>query len=135
MTRECRFCAIGTDATDEHVVLDRDSVIAVLDANPAVPGHILVIPRRHVVGLETMPAELAVALFEAVRRIARSCVTTLDADGVSIFLTTGPLAGTIDHAHVHVLPRFEGDDLSISIPRSSLGDDAKELAATVRHGL
>jgi histidine triad (HIT) family protein len=60
---------------------------------------------------------------------------TLDPDGFSVFHTTGGLVGTVEHAHLHLLPRFADDDVRLALGRGELDDsDAERVVERVRSG-
>jgi len=82
--------------------------VAVLDAFPVARGHSLVMPRAHRARVEEMgPAECA-AVFELARQVAAR-VSAVHGDSL-IAVHNGPRAGQeIPHAHVHIVPRAEGD--------------------------
>ena len=62
---DCLFCAVVAGSEPSHVVLDEPDVVAFLDHRPVFKGHVLVIPRVHVVTLPELPGRPARA---AVRR-------------------------------------------------------------------
>ena len=74
MAGDCLFCAIVAGAEASHVVLDEPDVIAFLDHRPVFKGHVLVIPRVHVVTLPDLPDELLAPLFGAVSRCCTAVV-------------------------------------------------------------
>jgi len=82
--------------------------VAILDAFPVARGHSLVMPRAHRARVEEMePAECA-AVFELARQVAAR-VSAVHGDSL-IAVHNGPHAGQeIPHAHVHIVPRDEGD--------------------------
>ena len=131
MGEECTFCRIVAGEKDEHVVYDGHDVVAFLDRNPAVEGHTLIVPRPHRTHLLTDDDPIAV--FGAIRTVASALDRVLDPDGFSTFYTTGPLVGDVEHGHVHLLPRYEGDDVDLMLSRERLDDeDAERLAERVR---
>lgn len=132
MTRSCRFCEIVAGDGEADVVLDTDEVVSFLDANPAVEGHTLVLPKVHHAELESADPATVAGVWASVTAVSRALVETFEADGVSVFYTSGPLAGTVDHAHVHVMPRTADDDLSLALQRYDLGDEGPRLAAAIR---
>ncbi|ARS88887.1 HIT family protein [Natrarchaeobaculum aegyptiacum] len=133
MADECNFCEIAGGERPAHVLYEDEQTIAFLDHQPAVRGHSLIVPKTHEVGVLTAAGETGLAVFETVQTVARALESTLEADGFSVFHTTGPLVGTIDHAHVHLVPRFTDDEVSLSLPRRGLDDDrAATLAEEVR---
>ena len=136
MTDDCRFCQIVAGEQPAHVLFEDERTLAFLDRNPAVTGHTIVIPREHEEGVLTIDDSTSAAVFETVRRVASALDATLEPDGFSIFHTTGPLVGTIEHAHVHLVPRFADDEVSLSLPRNTLeSEEADALTARVREQL
>ncbi|WP_436345390.1 HIT family protein [Natronorubrum sp. FCH18a] len=136
MNDECEFCRIVAGDRSAHVLYEDDRTVAFLDANPAVRGHSLVVPRVHEQELLAVDDAMAPAVFESVRIVANALETVLDPDGFSVFHTSGPLVGTVDHAHVHLLPRIVDDDVSLSLSRDRLeADDASALATRVRESV
>lgn len=133
MNDDCNFCRIAAGERPAYVLYEDDRTIAFLDHQPAVRGHSLIVPRDHEVGVLTIDERTSAAVFDAVRAVARGLESALEPDGFSVFHTTGPLVGTIEHAHVHLVPRFTDDDVTLSLPRKRLDpDDAATLAARVR---
>jgi len=136
MDSDCNFCRIAAGDRPAHVLYEDDQSVAFLDHQPAVTGHTLIVPKAHEVGILTADGDLGVAVFNAVQVVARALESTLEPDGFSVFHTTGPLVGTIDHAHVHLVPRFTDDEVSLSLPRRGLDDaEAATLAERVRENL
>jgi len=95
-------------------VLRNDDVTAFIASHwwPANPGHVLVIPNRHVENLYELPTELGEPLMTAMRRVAVALKEAYGSDGVSTRQHNEP-AGNQDvwHLHQHVFPRWEGDRL------------------------
>jgi len=107
---DCLFCAIVAGTEDAQFVLDEPDVVAFLDIRPVFKGHVLVIPRAHVVTLPEVPAPLLTALFVAVQRCARAIVDGLGAQG-SWIAQNNVVSQAVPHVHVHVVPRTKGDGL------------------------
>lgn len=129
---DCEFCAIVTDEAPAHVLHETERTIAFLDRNPAVEGHALVIPKDH--RAELLAGDDAAAVFETVQIVSDGLDDLLQPDGFSLFYTTETLVGSVRHAHVHVLPRWEDDAISLALERERLDDDAAaKLAAGVRN--
>lgn len=133
---DCAFCRIARGELDAHVLYGDERTVAFLDADPAARGHTLVAPRDHHEHLLTEDATLSADVFRAVRVVALALYRTLDPDGVSLFYTSADLVGRVNHAHVHLLPRYADDDIRLSLARTPLDeDDAARLAARVRENL
>ncbi|SIS12073.1 HIT family protein [Natronorubrum thiooxidans] len=136
MSYDCEFCRIVAGDQPVHVLYEDEQTCAFLDRNPAVTGHTLVVPRSHEEDVLTIDDPTASAVFETVRTVAQALETALEPDGFSVFHTSGPLVGAVDHAHVHLVPRSEADDVALSLSREQLTDDeATQLANRIRSTL
>jgi diadenosine tetraphosphate (Ap4A) HIT family hydrolase len=70
----------------------------------------LVVPRRHVALIEELSEDEWRSVFALVQRVTREASTHQGVDGVNVGFNSGAAAGqTVDHAHVHVIPRRRGD--------------------------
>ena len=86
------------------------SAVAFADAYPVSDGHILVVPRCHLSRIEDLEADEWTELFGLVRDVCRKLSERDGVDGVNVGVNSGVAAGqTVDHAHVHVIPRRLGD--------------------------
>jgi histidine triad (HIT) family protein len=101
----CLFCKIVNKEIPAQVVHENDHVVAFRDLHPAAPTHVLVIPKKHIVGLHDAKPEDAAMLGElmlAARDVAEKL--GLDAKGYRTVINNGPDAGqSVFHLHVHVL--------------------------------
>ncbi|EMA41934.1 HIT family protein [Halobiforma nitratireducens] len=133
---DCEFCTIAAGDRPAHVLYETEGSIAFLDENPAVTGHTLVVPRGHETDLLSSMDSPGADVFRAVRIVAVALEDVLEPDGFSVFHTSGTLVGTVDHAHVHLLPRFEDDGISLALARERLREaDAERLATAVRESV
>jgi diadenosine tetraphosphate (Ap4A) HIT family hydrolase len=103
---ECPFCP----PLDVAVWLESGSAFAIFDRYPASPGHVLILPRRHVADIfDLTEAELRDVL-RLVRDARERLAAEVPADGFNVGVNVGEAAGqTIAHAHVHLIPRYRGD--------------------------
>ncbi len=91
------------------------TVVAFMTLHPVTPGHLLVVPRKHAVGLEDLDAATGARVWSvpldmarALRRSATHC------EGINVFLCDGEAAFQIVlHFHLHVIPRYAGDGWTI----------------------
>jgi len=115
MTKQCLFCKIASGEVPSKVIYDSKDVMAFLDIRPANPGHVLIIPKEHFETLADLPENMNSALLQLVKIIAGAQVEALGAQGVNVLQNNGELAGqVIPHVHVHVIPRFKGDKVTIN---------------------
>ena len=136
MDEECVFCGIVAGAVAADVVLDDDVAVAFLDRSPVFKGHVLVVPRVHVVTLADLATDSIGPFFERVQRIARAVPSALDAHGTFV-ANNNIVSQSVAHLHVHVVPRRKRDGLrGFFWPRErySVGE-AAQYAAAIRTSL
>jgi histidine triad (HIT) family protein len=123
--KPCTFCAIIRGEIPAHRVLDEPHAVAFLDSHPLFLGHVLVVPRDHVVTLTDLPEEQVGPLFTTIQRLDRAVEAALEADG-SMVLNNNVISQSVPHLHVHVIPRNKGDGLRFWLgPRTKYADDAE----------
>jgi histidine triad (HIT) family protein len=106
----CVFCAIVAGKTSADLVLEENDFVAFLDQRPVFKGHVLLVPRRHVVTLPDLPAELRDGFLAQAQRIATAVVEALGAQG-SFVAVNNTVSQSVPHLHLHVVPRTKGDGL------------------------
>ena len=137
MTGSCAFCQIVTGEVPASVVLDEPEVIAFLDRRPVFKGHVLVVPREHIVTLPEVPADLLARVMGAVQRVAAAVPAALGAEGTFV-AANNIVSQSVPHLHVHVVPRTKGDGLrGFFWPRTKYDSDAEqeEYAGRLRAAL
>jgi ATP adenylyltransferase len=108
----CVFCALLQGDPQEHRVLERrDLAFVTLAKYPYNPGHLLVLPTRHVGEIEEVKPDEAAEIFELTQRSIRVLREASDPHGFNVGLNLGRVAGAgiPDHLHWHVVPRWGGD--------------------------
>jgi histidine triad (HIT) family protein len=106
----CTFCQIAKGELPAHIVHRDESVIAFLDRAPLLPGHVLVMPAKHIETLDDLPDDLLAPLLAAVRQTSIAVQKALRAEG-SFVATNTRVSQSVPHLHVHVVPRNKGDGL------------------------
>jgi histidine triad (HIT) family protein len=131
---DCQFCDIAAGEAPATRLYEDEVAVAFLDIAPVAGGHTLVVPKDHYETLTDMPPETAGDLFERVRIVAEAVETALDPDGLNLVQANGEAAGQeVFHAHVHLLPRYENDDVEVRWPAGELTEDrAREIGASIR---
>ena len=126
----CAFCRIVAGTEPAHLVLDDADAVAFLDARPVFPGHVLVVPRRHVDTLADLDAGRPRPVLR--RRCSASsgrCGPAWTSLG-SFVAMNNVVSQSVPHLHVHVVPRRRKDGLrGFFWPRQRYADD-DEMAAT-----
>jgi histidine triad (HIT) family protein len=130
----CVFCDILEKKLPAHVVLDDDVALAFLDRTPLFPGHVLVIPRSHVVTLPELEPAIVGAFFQRVQLLAAALPKALGAQGTFV-ANNNIVSQSVPHLHVHIVPRTKGDGLKgFFWPRKKYASDAEmaDIADQIR---
>ncbi len=108
----CPFCAIPALSDADGLVVARGgAAYVVLNLYPYNPGHLMVVPYRHVALYEDLePAETA-ELAQLTQRALRVCRAAAAPHGFNLGMNQGGVAGAgiAEHLHQHVVPRWGGD--------------------------
>ena len=104
--QSCIFCSIAAKDTPAELVYQDDQVIAIKDANPQAPVHILVIPREHNLeslnDLSKLDLSLMGHLLYTTAKVANQM--EIAESGYRVVINTGDAAGqSVPHLHVHLL--------------------------------
>lgn len=110
MENNCLFCKIVAKSIPAAVIYEDEFVLAFLDINPMTLGHTLVIPKIHAENILDLPDDQIDPFFQAVKKIVALLQERLELRGFTIGINHGKMSGqAIDHLHVHIVPRYEGD--------------------------
>ena len=133
---DCVFCRIVAGELPAALVLEEPELVAFLDARPVFKGHVLLVPREHVVTLPDLPAALRDPFLATAQRLAAAVVEGLGAQG-SFVAMNNTVSQSVPHLHLHVVPRTKGDGLrGFFWPRTKYADgEAEDYAARLREAL
>jgi histidine triad (HIT) family protein len=132
---DCVFCCIVAGTADASIVYEDDRLLAFCDINPVNPGHLLIIPKVHRMGLVDLDESDGSRMFVVAQRLAAAVRRSgLRCEAVNLFLADGPAAGQeVFHVHLHMFPRYLGDRFRlVSGQRPASRRDLDEIAAQVR---
>jgi len=94
----------------DMVLLDDELAYVRYDNNSLAPGHVLVIPRRHVASFFDMTTEEKTAVMALLGRAQAVIAKERQPDGYNIGVNVGRAGGQARmHVHVHLIPRYDGD--------------------------
>lgn len=107
----CVFCLIRDGFEAQRVLVRTELAFVVLNKFPYNPGHVLVVPARHVGDLEALTEEENADLQSLLQRSVRALREESEPQGFNIGMNLGHSggAGIPDHLHWHVVPRWSGD--------------------------
>lgn len=131
---DCLFCAIVAGSVPAFKVFDGPDGVAFLDIRPVFKGHVLVVPRDHIVTLPDLPAELLSGYFALVQRLAAAVPRALGAQGTFVAINN-VVSQSVPHLHNHVVPRTKGDGLrGFFWPRTKYASDDEARSYAERIG-
>ncbi len=134
----CIFCKLANGVFPTNTLYEDDLVRVILDASPATKGHALVLPKEHYRNLFDLDEKYASHVLVVAKKVANAMKETLGCTGLNILQNNEPIAGqTVFHFHLHIIPRYEDDnlDLSFNDPKPIDAEIAKELCKIISSSL
>jgi histidine triad (HIT) family protein len=134
---DCLFCSAVSGDLQVQVVWSTPTTFAFLDHRPVFKGHVLVVPRDHVVTLADLPPTSIEPYFLDVQRLAVAVETGLGAGGTFVALNN-KVSQSVAHLHTHVVPRTKGDGLrGFFWPRTKYAsaDESETYATRIKDAL
>ncbi len=108
----CIFCKIVRGEIKSEILKSSENFIAIKDINPISEGHTLIVPKTHYTTLLDMPEELGMELLRFAKEVASDLVERKLGTGFNIIMNNFSSAGQfVMHAHLHVVPRKDGDGI------------------------
>lgn len=137
MVDGCIFCQIVAGEAPSRKLFEDDLVVAILDIFPWTRGHSLIITKEHAATIYELSQRSAEAVITAALRIAPALKESLQADGLNLFQSNGRAAWqTVDHFHLHLLPRYVNDGLTPpGAPSQAPETELEETLQLVRKSL
>jgi histidine triad (HIT) family protein len=112
---DCLFCKIANGKIPSAKIFENDRIFAFLDINPLTEGHCLVVPKQHFENVFNIEQEVLKEIIFIAKDIAENAKRNLGATGVQLVNASGKDAEqSVMHFHLHVIPRYENDDLKMN---------------------
>ncbi|XP_064985156.1 adenylylsulfatase HINT3-like isoform X1 [Musa acuminata AAA Group] len=134
----CVFCRIIRDESPAFKLYEDDVCICILDSNPLILGHSLIIPKSHFPSLEATPPPVVAAMCSKIPFLSSCIMKATQCDSFNLLVNNGSAAGqVIFHTHLHIIPRKAGDELwrSESCRRHPIesNQEIDHLVNSIRH--
>lgn len=130
---DCIFCKIVRGELPSYKVYEDEKTVAFLDIHPINPGHTLVIPKNHTGNIFEISSEEWANVTEVTRKLAGAIEAAVGAKGINLMMNNREHAGQIvDHAHVHIIPRFTDDNHRQWAHSSYKDDEAKSIQGKIQ---
>ena len=130
----CIFCKILNGEIPSAKLYEDEDFAIILDVGPASLGHALILPKEHYGNLFEMPEELISKCMNLAKVWGDKLVKGLNADGLNLVQNNGLAAGqTVFHYHLHLIPRYEGDNVGgLWTPGTLSEEQKKEILEKVK---
>ena len=123
----CIFCKIAAGELPSTTLYEDQDFRVILDLGPASKGHALILPKEHYANIYEIPDELAAKAIILAKKMAGIMTRALNCDGFNIVQNNGEPAGqTVFHFHMHLIPRYEDDQVGLTWNPGSLTEEDKE---------
>lgn len=109
---DCIFCKVVAAEVPRYLIHENDKFIVILDVFPVTKGHALIIPKKHYRWTYDVP-EFG-EYWELAKKAQRAIGASLNPQWVQFFTH-----GLIQHAHIHVIPRYEDVHASAPTPEEN----------------
>jgi ATP adenylyltransferase len=132
------FARIAQSNDDEaHYVIARErTCYALLNTFPYTGGHLMVVPYKQVPDLDGLTDEEITGLMKLTRRCQNALTQLMKPEGFNIGINLGKVAGAgiLEHLHIHVVPRWQGDTnfMPVLANTTVVPQALRELAAQLR---
>ena len=123
---DCIFCKIANGEIPSATLYEDEDFRVILDLGPASKGHALILPKAHAANIYEISDDMAAKAMILAKKMATKMTEALKCDGFNIVQNNGEPAGqTVFHFHMHLIPRYEGDQVGITWKPGSLTDEVK----------
>lgn len=122
----CIFCKIAAGEIPSATIYEDDDFRVILDIEPASKGHALILPKDHYANLYELPEELASKALVVAKKVITKMTEIVGCDGYNVLQNNGEVAGqTVFHFHMHLIPRYKEDNVTIKWNPGALTDELK----------
>ena len=124
---DCIFCKIAGGEIPSACLYEDQDFRVILDLGPATKGHALILPKAHYANIYELPDELAAKAMILAKKMAGTLTEALQCDGFNIVQNNGEPAGqTVFHFHMHLIPRYVGDEAGITWNSGELKEEVRD---------
>lgn len=127
--QNCIFCKIAAGEIPSATIYENEEFRVILDVGPAARGHMLILPKEHYADITELSEELTAKAFVLAKKMAVKLEAALGCDGINVLQNNHEAAGqTVFHFHIHLIPRWKKDKVSIGWKPGKLSEaDREEL--------
>ena len=119
----CIFCKLANGDIPTNTIYEDADFRVILDASPAAKGHALILPKQHYANMFEIDDEVLAKAAKLAKKVITHEKEVLGCDGYNVLQNNGEAAGqTVFHFHMHLIPRYEGDQVGLTWKPGELTD-------------
>ncbi len=133
MNDNCIFCKIIEGKIPSDTIYEDGDFKVIMDISPAAKGHAILLAKKHFENLFELEDELASKALLVAKKVALAMKEELGFDGMNLLQNNGEASGqTVFHFHIHLIPRFQEDQVEITWIQGRYADgDAAKVAKAI----
>ena len=134
----CIFCKIANGEIPSYTIYEDNMFRVIFDLGPASKGHALVLPKEHFKNIFSLSDEYAAKALIIAKKVVTAMTEELECDGFNILQNNEEIAGqTVFHFHIHLIPRYKGDDVKLTwnpteLDKSTAEQTAKRISERIK---
>lgn len=118
---DCLFCKIINGDIPSKTIYEDEKVKVFLDINPNTNGHMLIIPKKHIVTVNELDSDLITHILDIEKKMYKLLKERLNIKGLTI-VQNNDLGQEVKHYHVHLIPRYDDDNWKIKFNQLKIKD-------------
>jgi len=103
----CIFCKIGKGEIPCDKIYEDKNFLVFLDIKPVSDGHLLIIPKEHIIWMQDAQDETISLIFKLTKKMMLALKKSIQCD----FVQTSIVGEEVPHFHIHLIPRYLNDNL------------------------
>ncbi len=134
----CIFCKIANGEIPSYTIYEDNMFRVIFDLGPASKGHALVLPKEHFKNIFSLSDEYAAKALIIAKKVVTAMTEELECDGFNILQNNEEIAGqAVFHFHIHLIPRYKGDDVKLTwnpteLDKSTAEQTAKKISERIK---
>ena len=130
----CIFCEIGKGNIPAKKVYEDEKYLAFLDLSQTTIGHTLVIPKKHSKNIFELDED-SLDIMSVVKKVALILKKTFNPIGINIVSNNERPLQSVEHFHIHLIPRYENDNFDIMFKDNSKSVNLDEIIGKIKENL
>jgi len=102
---DCIFCKIKNKELASKVLFEDELVMVIMDVNPSVDGHMLIIPKKHYTDYIELDDEIIAHMYKIAKMMGNKITDKLKANSITLLMNYGD-DQIVKHVHLHLLPNY-----------------------------